>query len=142
MTGWTDKRPMSPHLWQWRWHITMLGSILHRLTGMGLYVGAFVVVGWLFAAAAGQESYDAYAAVVASIPGQVILFGFILAAVYHALNGIRHLVWDAGHGFELKTANFTGWLVIVLSVAGSVAIWVLAGFLPGVDPLGLSGATP
>jgi succinate dehydrogenase / fumarate reductase cytochrome b subunit len=142
MTGWTDKRPLSPHLWHWRWHITMLGSILHRLTGMALYVGAFLVVGWLFAAAAGQESYDAYAAIVGSIPGRVILFGFILATVYHALNGVRHLFWDAGHGFRPKFANFTGWLVLFLSVVGAVAIFVLAGLVPGVDPLGLSGATP
>jgi succinate dehydrogenase / fumarate reductase, cytochrome b subunit len=142
MTGWTDKRPMSPHLWHWRWHITMLGSILNRATGVALYVGAFLVVGWLFAAAAGPESYDAYAALVGSIPGRVILFGFILATVFHTLSGVRHLIWDAGHGFRPSVANFTGWLVLLLSIAGAVAIFVLAGLVPGVDPLGLSGATP
>lgn len=142
MAGWTDKRPMSPHLWHWRWHVTMLGSILHRATGVGLYVGAFVVVAWLFAAALGSETYDLFASLVASIPGLVILFGFILAAVYHTLNGVRHLIWDAGSGLNPKSASFTGWLVLVVSVLGSVAIFVLAGLVPGVDPLGLAGATP
>ena len=139
MTGWTDKRPMSPHIWQWRWHITMLGSILHRVTGVGNYIGAFVVVGWLFAAASGPELYDQFAGIAGSIFGQVILFGFTVSVCYHLLNGIRHLVWDAGHGFTPKLASFTGALVILASIVAAVAIWGLAGLVPGVDPLGLAG---
>ena len=139
MTGWTDKRPMSPHIWQWRWHITMLGSILHRMTGCALYAGAALVVYWLFAAASGPEVYDQFAALAGSIFGQVVLFGFTLAAFYHALNGVRHLVWDAGHGFTPKLASFTGALVILLAIVGAVAAWVLAGLVPGVDPFGLAG---
>lgn len=140
MSGWTDKRPMSPHLSVWRWHVTMLGSILHRLTGIAGYVGAILVVGWLFAMTFGPERYEQFAALVASIPGQVILFGLVLSMLYHALNGIRHLVWDAGHGFTIKTADATGYLVIVLSVVGAVAIWILAGLVPGLDPLGLTAS--
>ncbi len=140
MTGGTDKRPMSPHMQVWKWHVTMLGSILHRATGMALYVGAAIAVAWLFAITLGEDSYNEFAALAGSIPGQVILFGLVLSAVYHALNGIRHLVWDAGHGFRLPTANATGWLVLVLSVLGSIAIWLVAGLVPGIDPLGLWGA--
>jgi succinate dehydrogenase / fumarate reductase, cytochrome b subunit len=127
---------MSPHVQIWKWHVTMLGSILHRATGCALYVGAILVVAWLFAAASGAELYAQFEAIAGSIFGQVSLFGFTLALVYHALNGVRHLVWDSGHGFAPKLASFTGWLVIILSLVGSVAIWLLAGLVPGVDLIG------
>lgn len=139
MSEWTDKRPMSPHIWQWRWHITMLGSILHRMTGIASYVGAVLIVAWLFVTTFGEDRYNEFASIIASIPAQVILFSFILSILYHALNGIRHLVWDAGHGFTPKLASATGAIVIVLSVLGAVAIWIVAGLVPGVDPLGVSG---
>jgi succinate dehydrogenase / fumarate reductase, cytochrome b subunit len=138
MSEWTDKRPMSPHVSVWRWHVTMLGSILHRMTGLAAYAGAFLVVGWLFAMTFGPERYEQFAALVASIPGQVVLFGLVLSIVYHSLNGVRHLVWDAGHGFRPQTANFTGYLVIILSIVAAVAIWIAAGLVPGIDPLGLT----
>jgi succinate dehydrogenase / fumarate reductase, cytochrome b subunit len=139
MSSWTDPRPMSPHVSIWRWHITMLGSILHRVTGMALYGGAAIAVAWLFVMTFGEERYDQFAALAGSIWGQVILFGLLWSAVYHALNGVRHLVWDAGHGFKPKTADFTGWLVLLLSIAGTAGIWLLAGLVPGFDPLGLWG---
>lgn len=139
MSGWTDKRPMSPHVSIWRWHITMLGSILHRATGVGNYVGAFVLVAWLFAATMGEESYDQFASIIASIPGQVVLFGFTLSVVYHLMNGLRHLVWDMGHGFQPKFASFTGTLVLLLAIIGAVTIWVVTGLVPGVDPFGFAG---
>lgn len=140
MTGWTDKRPMSPHMQVWKWHVTMLGSILHRATGVANYVGAILVVGWLFVTTLGEERYDQFASIAASIPGQVILFGFTLSIVYHALNGVRHLVWDTGHGFTPKLASFTGSLVILASIIGAAGIWLAAGLIPGIDPLGLGGA--
>ena len=140
MSGWTDKRPMSPHFQVWKWHVTMLGSIVHRATGCALYGGAAIAVAWLFVMTLGEERYNQFAAVVGSIPGQVILFGLVWSALYHALNGVRHLVWDAGHGFTPKTADFSGWLVIFLSIVGAVGIWLVAGLVPGVDPLGLAGA--
>lgn len=135
MSGWTDKRPMSPHTSIWRWHITMAGSILHRVTGVGNYIGAFLVVGWLFAAASGPETYDLFAGLAGSIIGQLILFGFTLSISYHLLNGVRHLFWDAGKGFNPKFASFTGLLTMVLSVVLAVAVWVLAGLVPGVPSL-------
>jgi succinate dehydrogenase / fumarate reductase cytochrome b subunit len=136
MSDWTDKRPMSPHMQVWKWHVTMLGSILHRATGLANYAGATLVTAWLFAITLGEESYDRFAAIVGSIPGQLILFGFTLSVVYHALNGVRHLVWDAGHGFTPKLASFTGTLVLLLAIVGAIAIWVAAGLVPGIDPLG------
>jgi succinate dehydrogenase / fumarate reductase cytochrome b subunit len=139
MSGWTDKRPMSPHLQVWKWHVTMLGSILHRATGVANYAGAFLVATWLFAAASGPELYGQFASVAGSIFGQIILFGFTLSIVYHLLNGVRHLVWDTGHGFTPKLASFTGFLVLVLSIVGAIAIWLLAGLVPGVDLMGMLG---
>jgi succinate dehydrogenase / fumarate reductase cytochrome b subunit len=139
MSGWTDKRPMSPHLQVWKWHVTMLGSILHRATGVANYVGAFLVAAWLFAAASGPELYGLFEALAGSIIGQLVLFGFTLSIVYHLLNGIRHLVWDTGAGFAPKFASFTGFLVLVLSVIGAIAVWLLAGLVPGVDLMGMTG---
>jgi succinate dehydrogenase / fumarate reductase cytochrome b subunit len=140
MSGWTDKRPMSPHFQVWKWHVTMLGSIVHRATGLALYGGAAIAVAWLFAITLGEDRYNQFASLAGSIPGQVILFGLLWSAVYHALNGVRHLVWDAGHGFQPATANFTGWLVLLLSIVGAVGIWLVAGLVPGIDPLGVWGA--
>jgi succinate dehydrogenase / fumarate reductase, cytochrome b subunit len=139
MSEWTDKRPMSPHMSIWRWHITMLGSILHRATGIANYVGAMLVAAWLFAAASGPELYGQFETIAGSIFGQIILFGFTLSILYHALNGVRHLVWDTGHGFTPAVASFTGFLVLVLAVVGAVAVWLLAGLVPGVDVMGMFG---
>ena len=139
MSEWTDKRPMSPHMSIWRWHITMLGSILHRATGVANYIGAMLVAAWLFAAASGPELYGQFEAIAGSIFGQIILFGFTLSILYHALNGVRHLVWDSGHGFTPSVASFTGFLVLVLAIIGAVAVWLLAGLVPGVDVLGMFG---
>jgi len=139
-TGWTDKRPMSPHMQIWRWHITMLGSILHRFTGIGLYVGALVAAGWLYCLMLGPGYYDAFEKIAGSIAGQVVLFGFTLCALYHALNGVRHLFWDAGQGFTPKVASATGWLVLVVAIIGAIGIWLAAGLVPGVPGI-LPGLT-
>jgi succinate dehydrogenase / fumarate reductase, cytochrome b subunit len=140
MSSWTDKRPMSPHMQVWKWHMTMASSILHRATGVANYVGAFLVVAWLFATAAGPDLYEPFAALVGSIWGQLVLFGFTLSVSYHLLNGVRHLFMDAGKGFNPKFASFTAGLALVLSIVLAVAIWLLAGLVPGVDPLHVTGA--
>ena len=140
MSSWTDKRPMSPHIWIWRWHMTMLGSILHRATGVANYIGLFLIVGWLFVTTLGPERYDQFAAIIASIPGQLVLFGFTLSVCYHALNGVRHLFLDAGAGLHPKFASFTATLVLIAGIVLAIAIWVLAGLIPGIDPLGFSSA--
>ncbi len=131
-TGWTDKRPKSPHLTVWRWHVTMLNSILHRATGVANYVGAFVVVAWLFAAASGPETYALFETQAGTWYGQLILFGFTLSITFHLFNGLRFLFLDAGNGFEAGTARLISWIVLVISVLAAVAIWVLAGLVPGI----------
>lgn len=140
MSSWTDKRPMSPHVSIWKWHITMAGSILHRATGCANYVGAAVIVAWLFATAAGPDYYEPLSAVIGSIWGQLILFGFTISVCYHLLSGLRHLFWDAGKGFNPKFASFLGAVILVSAVALAVAVWLLAGLVPGVDPLHMTGA--
>jgi succinate dehydrogenase / fumarate reductase cytochrome b subunit len=119
-------RPMSPHLQVWRWHVTMATSILHRATGMALYVGALVVAGWVVALASGPEAFDAYRALLGSPLGLVVLFGLTVSFLYHLANGVRHLVWDFGKGFEPKTADMTGWAAIAFGVVASVLIWIIA----------------
>ena len=129
-SGWTDKRPMSPHVQVWRWHTTMLGSILHRATGVANYLGLILLAGWLFAAASGPEAYSAFERVASSIPGSLVLFGFTVSILYHAMSGARHLVWDAGHGFNPKLASLLGGLMILLAAVGAGAIWIAAGLAP------------
>ena len=119
-------RPMSPHLQVWRWHVTMATSILHRATGMALYVGALVVAGWVVALASGPEAFDAYRTLLGSPLGLVVLFGLTVSFLYHLANGVRHLVWDAGMGFEPKTADMTGWAAIAFGVVAAVLIWIIA----------------
>lgn len=101
----------------------MASSIFHRATGVALYVGAFVIVGWLLAITLGETAYESYAGLLGSPLGLLVLFGFTVAVTYHLANGIRHLFWDAGTGYNPGTANMTAMLVMAISVIGSVAIW-------------------
>jgi len=119
-------RPMSPHMQVWRWHVTMFTSILHRATGMALYVGALVVAGWVIALAAGPDAFAGYGALLASPLGLLVLFGLTFAFLYHLANGVRHLFWDVGKGFEPKTADMTGWAAIVFGAVAAVLIWIIA----------------
>ena len=118
--------PLSPFTTVWRWHVTMFASIAHRVTGVGLYLGALIAAGWAVALASGPEAYASYMGLLGSIPGKIVLFGMTVSLFYHLANGIRHLAWDFGHGYDLKTANFTAVVVIAFAVAASVAVWVLA----------------
>ena len=120
------ERPLSPHLQVYRWQITMTMSILHRATGIVLVAGAFALAWWLLAVAAGGDAYASAAACLASPVGKLVLFGFSLALVYHLLNGIRHLLWDAGWGFELPEVYRSGYTVFVLTVVLTALIWFFA----------------
>jgi succinate dehydrogenase / fumarate reductase cytochrome b subunit len=117
---------MSPHLQVYRWQITMTMSILHRAAGIVLVVGAFALAWWLLAVAAGGQAYADAAACLASPFGRLVLFGFSLSLVYHLLNGIRHLLWDSGRGFEIPEFYRTGWTVAGLTVVLTALIWFFA----------------
>jgi succinate dehydrogenase / fumarate reductase cytochrome b subunit len=122
----TRERPLSPHLQVYRWQITMTMSILHRVTGVGLTIGVFGLAWWLLAVAAGGDAYAHAAACLASPVGQFLLLGFSASLVYHLLNGIRHLLWDAGIGFEIPEFYASGWTVAALTVVLTAAIWIVA----------------
>jgi succinate dehydrogenase / fumarate reductase, cytochrome b subunit len=119
-------RPLSPHLQVWRWHITMLGSILHRATGIALYGGALIVAGLAAALAAGPDAFDAYRGLLGSPLGKLVLLGLTFSAFYHLANGVRHLVWDSGKGFTPRVANASGAAVIGFAVVATVVIWAIA----------------
>jgi len=125
-SGAARARPLSPHLSIWRWHLTMLGSILHRATGVALYVGALIVAAGAVTLAVGPECYGGFAAIMGSLPGELVLFGLTLSLFYHLANGIRHLVWDAGAGLSPRSATMTFVLVLTFTLVASVAVWALA----------------
>jgi succinate dehydrogenase / fumarate reductase cytochrome b subunit len=119
-------RPTAPHLQIYRWPVTMGTSILHRITGVGLAGGTLILAWWLVSVSMGPDSYATFADVASSWFGRFVLFGFTLALVYHALNGIRHLMWDAGVGLNLASANRSGITVYVLAVIATLLIWISA----------------
>jgi succinate dehydrogenase / fumarate reductase cytochrome b subunit len=121
-----SKRPLSPHLQIYRWQWTMTLSILHRSTGIALTAGSLYLVWWLVAIAAGPEAYATISAFSNSIVGKLMLLGWTFSLFYHLSNGIRHLVWDAGIGLDLKTSYMSACLVIALAVALTVIAWVAA----------------
>jgi succinate dehydrogenase / fumarate reductase cytochrome b subunit len=120
---------MSPHMGIYRWQLTMTLSILHRATGVALSVGTILLCALLIALAAGAESYDSVRALCMSPVGLVLLVGWTWSLFFHLCNGIRHLVWDIGWGFEIPRAYATGWTVVAASLALTVLIWafVLTG---------------
>ncbi len=119
-----DHRPLSPHLQVYRPQITSVTSIAHRAAGVALALGLLLVVWWLIAAAAGANAYATVQAFTDSAFGRLILFGWTLALFYHLCNGVRHLFWDAGRGFDLPTARATGWLAAAAAVVLTLAAWV------------------
>lgn len=123
----TDNRPLSPHLQIYKPQISSVLSILHRLTGVALALGTLLLVWWLIAAATGPTAFAGVQDFVGSILGRLLLLGWTYALYYHLCNGIRHLAWDAGWGFELNVATATGWLVVVASIVLTVISWA-AGY--------------
>jgi succinate dehydrogenase / fumarate reductase, cytochrome b subunit len=117
-------RPLSPHLQIYRWQITSVLSILHRLTGLALSLGTLLLVWWLVALASGPDAFATAQAFVGSWLGRLVLLGWSVSLFFHLANGIRHLFWDAGYGFEIKTTTASGWAVVVASVALTVIAWV------------------
>lgn len=118
-------RPLSPHFTVYRWPITMTLSILHRATGVGLSLGFAVLALWLMAAASGSESYAVINSLLRSGLGRLLLIGWSFAFFFHLSNGVRHLFWDMGRGFEKRQVNASAWFVLVLTVALTLSFWVL-----------------
>ncbi|MEQ1801741.1 MAG: succinate dehydrogenase, cytochrome b556 subunit [Gammaproteobacteria bacterium] len=119
-------RPLSPHLQVYRWQISNTLSILHRLTGLVLAVGGVALVAWLLALASGQAAFTGANALLGSLLGQLALIGWTFCFFYHLCNGLRHLAWDAGHGFDKAVARKSGIAVVVASALLTVSFWVVA----------------
>jgi succinate dehydrogenase / fumarate reductase cytochrome b subunit len=120
-------RPLSPHLQIYRWQLTSVLSILHRITGLALVAGTLLLVYWLVATAASPAAFATAQEFIGSILGRLLLFAWTVALFYHLVNGIRHLFWDAGRGFELRSVYASGWAVVIAAVALSLITW-LAGY--------------
>lgn len=110
-------RPLSPHLQIYRWQISSILSILHRASGAVLGMSTLLGAWWLIVLASGPDAYATLHGFFSSLGGKIVLVAVTWALFYHLCNGIRHLVWDAGFGFDLGTMARTGWAVIVSSVA-------------------------
>jgi succinate dehydrogenase / fumarate reductase cytochrome b subunit len=118
-------RPLSPHLQIYRWYLTMALSIGHRLTGVGMSLGLILFTWWLLALASGPEAFATVQAVMRSWLGVLVLFLYTFALFYHLGNGVRHLVWDFGYGFELRTAFNSGIGVLIFAGVMTVLTWLV-----------------
>jgi succinate dehydrogenase / fumarate reductase, cytochrome b subunit len=119
-------RPTSPHVWLYRWQIGNTLSILHRFTGAALALGLIALSYWFVSLAGGPDSYAAAARLFASPLGLVVLLGWTFSFLFHLLNGVRHLFWDAGKGFERSQRHASGWFAVLGAIALTlcVAAWV------------------
>tara|TARA_Y100000590_G_scaffold23808_1_gene27192 strand:+ start:943 stop:1329 length:387 start_codon:yes stop_codon:yes gene_type:complete len=121
-----SKNPISPHLQIYRWHISSLLSITHRISGVINLIALILIFFWLIILSFGQNNYDLFLLLLNSFLGKFILIGFTWSMNFHLLSGIRHLFWDLGYGFEIKTANISGILVIILSLVLTIIFWLFA----------------
>ena len=119
------KRPLSPHLQVYRPQLTSVLSITHRLSGVALAAGTLLLVYWLAAAAAGPEAFEDAQSFVGSFFGQLLLFGWTVGLFFHLCNGIRHLFWDIGLGFELDDVYRSGWTVVGATAVLSLVTWIV-----------------
>ncbi|MCH8306897.1 MAG: succinate dehydrogenase, cytochrome b556 subunit [Proteobacteria bacterium] len=117
-------RPLSPHVSIYRWPITMTLSILHRVTGVALSVGLIVLTIWLVALSTGAAAYEQIIALMQSIVGRLLLAGFSFAFFFHLCNGVRHLFWDVGKGFEIRQANASAWSVVLATSVLTLGLWL------------------
>jgi len=120
----TLNRPQSPHFTIYRWPLTMVLSILHRAAGVALSAGFLVLMMWLLAVATGEADYVAFQDYMQTGFGRLALIAWTFAFFFHLANGIRHLVWDAGFGFEKHQTRVSGVLVIVATVVLTLAYWL------------------
>ena len=119
-----NQNPLSPHLQIYRWHISSLLSITHRIVGVINLLALFFIFFWLFILSLGESSYELFLLIINSFLGKFILIGFTWSMSFHLLSGIRHLIWDFGYGFEIKTANISGIIVIIFSLVLTIIFWL------------------
>jgi len=125
-----SKNPLSPHLQIYKWHISSLLSITHRIAGVINLLALILIFFWLVFLSLGESNYELFLISINSFLGKFILIGFTWSMIFHLLSGIRHLVWDFGYGFEIKTANFSGVVVIISSLVLTIVFWLFArGFI-------------
>jgi succinate dehydrogenase / fumarate reductase, cytochrome b subunit len=119
------RRPLSPHLQVYRWPLSMALSIGHRVTGVAISVGTLLLTWWLVAAAGSDSAFETVQWFVGSAFGLLLLFGWSVALIFHFFTGIRHLVWDAGFGFDSPAYNTSGWAVLIATGVCTVVVWIV-----------------
>ena len=119
------ERPISPHLQVYKPQITSVLSIFHRITGVALTFGLILLVAWIFTLSLGEEYFEYFSLFIKSWFGLLTLFWFTFALNYHFCNGIRHLFWDAGYGYEIETVHKSGLAVLIVSFSLTTLIWYL-----------------
>ena len=121
-------RPLSPHLQVYKPQLTSILSILHRGTGIVLSIGSIFLVTWILVLTLGESAYQIYSQLVNNWFGKLVIFGFTFGLFYHLSNGIRHLFWDAGYGYDLKDAYISGFAVIFSSISLTLITWLIVYF--------------
>ncbi len=123
------RRPISPHLQVYKPQMSSVSSIFHRITGVALGLGTLLLTLWLVCAASGDGAFSIIQAFLSSWIGLIILFGFTAALFYHFCNGIRHLAWDAGKGFELPAMHNSGRIVFAATAILTVGFWAVGLYI-------------
>ena len=121
-------RPLSPHLQVYKPQLTSILSILHRGTGIVLSIGSILLVSWILVLTLGESAYQIYSKLINNWSGKLVIFGFTFGLFYHLSNGIRHLFWDAGYGYDLKDAYISGFAVIFSSLSLTLITWLIIYF--------------
>jgi succinate dehydrogenase / fumarate reductase, cytochrome b subunit len=125
------ERPISPHLGIYRMTITMLMSIVHRITGVGNYIGTLLLAAWLVSVAMGESAYATVNAIFGHPLGKLVLFGYTWNVFHHMLGGIRHLIWDTGRAMQPRAADTLAWLTIIGSLTLTLLLWWIGLSLRG-----------
>ena len=121
-----SNNPLSPHLQIYRWHISSLLSITHRISGVINLFALILIFFWFSFFSFGENNYQSFLLIINSFFGKFILIGFTWSMTFHVLSGIRHLIWDLGYGFEIKTAKISGIIVIISSFILTIIFWLIA----------------
>ena len=120
-----NKNPISPHLQIYRWHISSLLSITHRIAGIINLFALIFMFFWLLTLNLGESNYKLFLLAINSFSGKFILIVFVWSMSFHILSGVRHLAWDMGYGFEIKVANISGIIVIISSLVLTIIFWLI-----------------